>query len=288
MLLALPQFLFSFAVVVVVTAFVPAPFNIVVLGLWLVSGALIFVPSVEAFIATHVFGFRMLTEHEAQVVLPAWKDVTERIGVRGDQYLLRVEDSDFLNASAGAGHIVSVTTWAVENLSAGELRAILAHELGHHLGGHAVATLLTYWYSMPGRYVIRFLYLLRRIAVSIASSRSLLWTLVGVAAPVLLLGLVFAAALNSRNWFIAALIVVAVLAPPIVAWAGRSSEHRADSIACEMGFGPELHAALSTIQQLEADTGATGPGLRARMFASHPDTSARIQRVRAWAQPDTP
>ena len=39
----------------------------------------------------------------------------------------------------------------LNRLSSGNLAAVLAHELGHHTGGHAWAGLLGYWYSLPGR-----------------------------------------------------------------------------------------------------------------------------------------
>jgi Zn-dependent protease with chaperone function len=44
----------------------------------------------------------------------------------------------------------------VQRLSPVQLEAVLAHELGHHLGGHPWASLLRYWYSLPATYVFQF------------------------------------------------------------------------------------------------------------------------------------
>ncbi|WP_235967803.1 M48 family metalloprotease [Streptomyces mesophilus] len=47
------------------------------------------------------------------------------------------EESQDLNAYAAAGHTVGVSRFALENLPSAQLAAVLAHELGHHTGGHA-------------------------------------------------------------------------------------------------------------------------------------------------------
>src|SRR5690606_36051606 len=80
--------------------------------------------------------------------------VCAQAGVRGDRYVLRVQRSNALNATAGAGHLVGVTVTAL-NLPPRYLEAVLAHELGHHLGGHAAIGLLHSWYSFPLRTVVR-------------------------------------------------------------------------------------------------------------------------------------
>ncbi|MFI2259788.1 M48 family metalloprotease [Streptomyces tubercidicus] len=60
---------------------------------------------------------------------------------------------DHLNALAAAGHIVGVTRFSLERLSDGQLAAVLAHELGHHVRGHAWSSLPAQWYAVPGRLV---------------------------------------------------------------------------------------------------------------------------------------
>ena len=84
-----------------------------------------------------------------------------------------VENSAELNAMAAAGHVVGVTTYSLNHLSSGNLAAVLAHELGHHTGGHAWAGLLGYWYSLPGRMAWSLARGFARIALFIARRLSL-------------------------------------------------------------------------------------------------------------------
>lgn len=66
-----------------------------------------------------------------------------------------MEQSGELNAFAAGGHIVAMTSWTPRNLRSHELEAILAHELGHHLRGHAWVGQLAWWYSWPAALVLR-------------------------------------------------------------------------------------------------------------------------------------
>ncbi|MGH1555409.1 M48 family metalloprotease [Streptomyces sp. L7] len=112
--------------------------------LWLASGALVFhrphgkrprAPFAPP--ALHP-----TPQQERAKIEPVWREVTARAGVEGRNYELWVEDSDGLNAVAAAGHIVGVTRFALNELPNGELAAVMAHELGHHVGGHAWSGLL--------------------------------------------------------------------------------------------------------------------------------------------------
>ncbi|MFF2478351.1 M48 family metalloprotease [Streptomyces sp. NPDC058066] len=70
--------------------------------------------------------------------------------MEADTYKLVIENSTDLNAMAAVGHVVGVTTYALNRIPSGNLAVVLAHELGHHTGGHAWAGLLGYRSSLPG------------------------------------------------------------------------------------------------------------------------------------------
>ncbi|WP_240507344.1 M48 family metalloprotease, partial [Streptomyces kanamyceticus] len=146
----MPNFLCSLVIVGMVALFLGGIGLILVL-LWLLSGLLIFNRAAEGVIARHLLRLRYPTQQELARLQPVWHEVTARAGVEGRTYQLWIEDSDDLNAVAAAGHIVGVTRFAVDRLPSGQLAAVLAHELGHHIGGHSWSTLLGYWYALPGR-----------------------------------------------------------------------------------------------------------------------------------------
>ena len=56
---------------------------------------------------------------------------------------------DELNAFACGGHLVVVTSYAIDTLPRDELSGVLAHELSHHLGSHTVALTIGHWLSLP-------------------------------------------------------------------------------------------------------------------------------------------
>ena len=58
-------------------------------------------------------------------------------------------DDDNLNAAAGGGSVVMVTTRAVHTLPDDQFKAVLAHELGHHAGLHPVVLLAQGWMYLP-------------------------------------------------------------------------------------------------------------------------------------------
>ena len=76
------------------------------------------------------------------VIAPIWRDLAARANLPQYRYVVRVIDSDELNAFACGGHLVVVTSFAIEELTARELSGVLAHELSHHLGLHTVALTL--------------------------------------------------------------------------------------------------------------------------------------------------
>ncbi|MEV6701287.1 M48 family metalloprotease [Streptomyces sp. NPDC051453] len=71
--------------------------------------------------------------------------------MEADTYELVIENSTDLNAMAAAGHVVGVTTYALNRIPSSNLAAVLAHELGHHTGCHAWAGLLGYWLLAAGQ-----------------------------------------------------------------------------------------------------------------------------------------
>ncbi|WP_329230231.1 M48 family metalloprotease [Streptomyces canus] len=252
--------------------------------IWLLSGALLFHRPVEDFLARHLLRLQRPRPDEYAKLAPIWREVTARAGVDGRTYELWVEDSEDLNAYAAAGHIVGVTRFALDNLTSAQLAAVLAHELGHHTGGHVWSSLLGEWYALPGRlawWVIRYVVVL---AVVWTSAYSWLAT----ALLLFVTGLLTLSTLEKLY----GLPVVLLVTPYLIAAVGRRAELRADQHAAVLGFARDLVGVLQFMDDAErkarvkARAAAVGeqaePGFLARLLASHPDYPTRLHRLRPY------
>ncbi|MGW6939261.1 M48 family metalloprotease [Streptomyces xanthophaeus] len=252
--------------------------------LWIASGALVFHRPSEDFFARHLLRLQRPLPHELAALAPVWREVTARAGVDGNRYELWIEDSDHLNAYAAAGHIVGVTRNALDNLPRSQLAAVLAHELGHHTGGHAWSGLLGWWYSLPGRlawqvvravtvFVIRFTSFFSYLAAGLLIIFVGMFTLLTVTAtyglPLLLL-----------------------VMPYFMAAVGRRAELRADAHAAVLGFAPMLAQMLHGVmvqeeqakQAVLVQTGKpfTEPGTLSRLLSTHPDHRTRLHHLQPY------
>ncbi|MFF9205521.1 M48 family metalloprotease [Streptomyces sp. NPDC014986] len=285
LLLHLPNFLCSLAVVALVSLLFGGLGILIVLA-WLASGALVFHRPTESALARHLLRLRYPTPQERAKLEPVWREVTARAGVEGRNYELWVEDSDSLNAVAAAGHIVGVTRFAMNQLPNGELAAVLAHELGHHVGGHAWSSLLGYWYALPGRVAWRVL----RAVTGFMFRVSRVFSCFGVLFFGLFVGSIALATVSSLYGL--PLLILAM--PYALAAVGRRSELRADQHAAALGFAPMLAAVLQQLhhqeqQQIAALT-AVGHGAPtgtpvSTLLSSHPDYHTRLHHLQPYLRP---
>lgn len=285
LLLHLPNFLCSLFVVGLVSAFFGG-FGFLVVLAWIASGALVFHRPTESAVARRLLHLRYPTPQERAKLEPVWRTVTARAGIEGRTYELWVEDSDSLNAVAAAGHIVGVTRFAMNQLPNGELAAVMAHELGHHVGGHAWSSLLGYWYALPGRVAWRFLKAFSGVAFKVSRA----FGCFGVAFVVVFIGGIALATISTLYGLPLLLLGV----PYALAAVGRRSELRADEHAAALGFAPMLAAVLDKLHQQEqrqtAELTAKNGGVPveesslSRLLSSHPDYHTRLHHLQPYLQ----
>jgi Zn-dependent protease with chaperone function len=236
----------------------------------MVAGLGLFVRPIQVLVLTPLLGARRPTAAEADVIAPLWEQVARANDLPTARYVVRVLPSDELNAFACGGHLVVVTTYALEELSTAQLRGVLAHELSHHLGLHTVALTVGHWVSAPVVLLARVGVFLGNVAHAAAGSfgrDSALVSGVGnvLAALFSVLSLIFTASLRASD--------------ALANLVGHSSEFEADRRAVRMGFGRELASALR--QLLATGTGHRPIGWRARLGASHPPARTRVARIEA-------
>ncbi|WP_275461725.1 M48 family metalloprotease [Streptomyces noursei] len=274
LLLQFPSFLASLAIVAVLAQLLFPGMGWLGGLLWLASGAMAFHRPTERALARHLLNLRHPSPRELSRLEPLWRAVTARTGVEGRAYELWIEDSDHLNALAAAGHIVGVTRFSLEHLSDGQLAAVLAHELGHHVRGHAWSSLLGQWYAVPGRLVWAGVRKLIRLVTAIGRGRMGFW-----AAVLLLVTGIAVLLVALEYWFV---ILTLATAPYLLAAVTRRAEVRADHHAAAAGFGPMLAEVLHMMQAADQESGLvmasalSGCGKTAAMGTRTP-TRARTQ-----------
>ncbi|MGW6568614.1 M48 family metalloprotease [Streptomyces sp. NPDC054975] len=273
LLLMLPNFLGSLLVVWLISSLMPPGVDVAFIVVWLASGALVFYRPAERLFAKTVLRWREPTAAELAALRPLWDDVMRRANIKNPAtYELWIEDKEEINAAAAAGHMVGVTRWSLSHLAPDKLAAVLAHELGHHIGGHAWAGLLGLWYALPGKFAKFLARIVLRVVGVVAHILPLLGCLVGL----IFVGLVIAVAVSFPP------VLVVFVTPYLLAWAGRAAELRADRTAAELGYGPWLHAALSDWQS--SDVERAEDKLVERLMASHPPMHQRIRELEKFAE----
>ncbi len=174
---------------------------------WLALAGLLFVPQVQVALLGRFLGTRPPSDDELAVIAPIWRDLAAKANLPQYRYVVRVIDSDELNAFACGGHLVVVTSFAIEELTRRELSGVLAHELSHHLGLHTAALTLGHWLSLPVLVLARFGFFLQNVA------RAATDAFVSHSAALTALGRLLAAVLTAVSWvFLAALYASDALA----------------------------------------------------------------------------
>jgi Zn-dependent protease with chaperone function len=250
---------------------VPVPFWAFAVG-YLAAGVLMFLRPVQRLLLSWLYGARRPTPDELARLEPAWLDVLHQAGLPAKRFVLAVTDSPELNAYACGGHVVAVSTGALDLLPDDELHGVLAHELGHHLGLHTVALTITHWLSLPIITLARIGFLLERVAFA-ASDR-----LAPRSAGLALVGRIVSAILQVLAWaFLATVLVARRIGDRL----GRSSEFNADQWAVQMGYGRHLAMALRRVQVMDRQERDAGTDGLPRAIGSHPSAVLRTARIEA-------
>lgn len=232
---------------------------------YLAAGVVLLLRPVQRLVLAPLLGARRPTADERARLDPAWRAVCQLAGVSPNHHLLAVLPSEEVNAYACGGHLVVVTSYAIESLPTDELCGVLAHELSHHLGLHTVTLALAQWLSLPVLVLARIGFFLRNVSVAATdafASSSRVLTVIGRAVAAVM-------------WAASAVLEAGlVVARRIGGWVGRRSEFEADDRVVQLGLGPELVRALHRVNRDGATTanGAT---------TSHPPARTRIARIDA-------
>ena len=110
----LPGWLLAIAVFwLPVQAFASVPYWLFALC-YLAAGVLLFLRPVQRLVLAPLLGARRPTVQELSVIDPLWVQVAQAAHADARSYVLAVLDADEINAFASGGHLVVVTTYAIE------------------------------------------------------------------------------------------------------------------------------------------------------------------------------
>ena len=238
----------------------------------LLLGVVLFSRPIQRLIFARLLGARSPTQDELNQLDPAWMSVAQANHFLPKKFVLAVADGDDINAFACGGHLLVVSSYAINNLNTEELAGILAHELSHHLGGHTVALTIAQWMSLPVIALARVGFSLQRIAQAATN-------MFDERFPnrfVRFIGRVVTLLLSGIAWIFLAGLLFAQSWGNVV---GRGAEYQADARAVEMGFGAELLSALKRV--VNSGHSDVFRGWSAVALASHPPARIRIARLEA-------
>lgn len=243
----------------------------------LALGIVLFSKSIQRIFLARLLNARKPSPQEAATLHKSWRRVAQANHASTESFVLAVVDSQDINAFASGGHLVVVSSYAINQLDEDELAGVLAHELSHHLGSHTIALTIAQWLSLPILLLARIGFFLQRIAEAVSN------TFGSRFAALKFFGLLISAALTVvSSLFVAGLVVAQALSSAV----GHASEFQADHRAVRMGFGNELLTALKRV----SDDSEIGDRQTANnlVVASHPPARERIAQLQILLRTEDP
>ena len=256
----------------VVSEVLPGSFRLWMI-LYFAALPVVLVPGVE-FLQVRLVcpGSRKPTPDELARLMPRWDRVLARVGKgKRRRHRLRVSNDQRINAAAGGGSLVIVTTRALTSLPDNQLEAVLAHEFGHHVGFHPIMLLAQQWLARPLDWAAR---------LSVAVHNLLGWLTRWRVHPLAFV-LVWAAILLIRLALLA-LDAIVKAATLVLLFLGRRAEYNADTVATKLGYGHPLIAALAEMER-QGETALAdqqAPIPLSPFWDTHPPTPNRIAKIR--------
>jgi Zn-dependent protease with chaperone function len=230
------------------------------------GAALLFVRPVELAVGRALVGdSREPTADEDARIRRLLAAIGARGGMKTERLVVRIQEDSGMNASAGASHLLFVTSGALE-LTDDELEPILAHELGHHRGIHPIMGAMVWWLRLPGAALAAVYHALRRSAAAVGMRAGRLGRL--LASGVLIVIVVWQITVMWM-YYVGELLAMR---------AARLSEFEADATAAGWGYAGGLAAAYRRLARRELEP----QGRWARLLDEHPPLSERIDRLETW------
>ena len=209
-----------------------------------------------------------MDELERARLLPLWNEACQRAGLNPGAYRLVMTDQPTVNAFATGDSMVSIEQGMLDTLGDPQLKAVIAHELGHHTKRHIGAIVLQWWYARPAEFLLNLMFAL--IAILIAVGRGGC----GCVGILVLAGLVVFLLGPALVLFL--LLEGTILLMRII---GRRTEFEADDYARGLGMGREMSSALAQLKRAYPEADPENETFIDRLTRTHPTLDDRIARL---------
>ena len=239
-------------------------------AIWLFAGVILFLQPTQKLVLRRLLGARKPVPDEKERLQRAWNIVAQANHLRPSQFVLAVIDADDVNAFASGGHLLVVSSYAIDNLTHEQLTGVLAHELSHHLGSHTIALTIAQWLSLPIIALARIGFYLQNIARAASSSFA------PQSQVVRTLERIFVSLLTIVSKIFLVALAVSQQIGNVV---GKGTEFKADQSAVNMGFGKELSSALRHV--VDSGLGERPSNWRDKLISAHPPARTRVARIDA-------
>lgn len=266
----LPAWLSAMSLIWVVVAI---PFDtsyVTFIGTAALASVVMFLPATQRIFVTRMLGVRTPERDERRRLDTAARMVLAAARTPKRRFVFAIDESSDVNAFACGGHILVVSSFALDKLDDDELLGVVAHEFSHHLGAHTVGLSFAQWFSLPILLFARLGEFTRKVV------RSPLRRLEAMEGAARHIARALDVVLRGFSWLFGATLVTAQRLNDLV---GRDAEFHADRRVVELGFGRQLSRALTHVAA--RDGSSIGRSRHERIFSSHPPARTRIARIEA-------
>lgn len=240
------------------------------IGTAALASVVMFLPATQRIFVTRMLGVRTPERDERRRLDTAARMVLAAARTPKRRFVFAIDESSDVNAFACGGHILVVSSFALDKLDDDELLGVVAHEFSHHLGAHTVGLSFAQWFSLPVLLFARLGEFTRKVA------RSPLRRLEAMEGAARHIARALDVVLRGFSWLFGATLVTAQRLNDLV---GRDAEFHADRRVVELGFGRQLSRSLTHVAA--RDGSSIGRSRHERIFSSHPPARTRIARIEA-------
>lgn len=240
------------------------------IGTAALASVVMFLPATQRIFVTRMLGVRTPERDERRRLDTAARMVLAAARTPKRRFVFAIDESSDVNAFACGGHILVVSSFALDKLDDDELLGVVAHEFSHHLGAHTVGLSFAQWFSLPVLLFARLGEFTRKVA------RSPLHRLEAMEGAARHIARALDVVLRGFSWLFGATLVTAQRLNDLV---GRDAEFHADRRVVELGFGRQLSRSLTHVAA--RDGSSIGRSRHERIFSSHPPARTRIARIEA-------